>query len=695
MNRTALLSGTLLLCLCACTNSNWINTEQVKYPVENITISRRHVDGLIVGETKQLSAAFSPAEASERAVSWKSSDEYTVSVTESGLIRAEGIGKAYIVVQSQANAKCTDTCYVTVNGSSGIKVYDHLLQEEVEDEVTFIRKTSPARDYTLFVSVHNSYDKSVSVSSSNPDVASIKMKDIDGQTAFTIIPGTVLGTTNIKIQSTANDDVSTSFDVKLETVSVTGIGLSLEQDGSESGTDIIGAVTVGQTKSVRVVFTTSKPGITVPEITDVKIESSDTSIATVDAEGSFDDASQTVSFNVYMVDNPANAPEGKTVITVTSLDGDHKATLTVSAKCPTVSKVCLSETLSAPIHAGDSYLLRATVEPSDAYNSRLLWTSGDPAVATVDQDGLVTVNKDFLFDPDNASATEIKIKVSSEAAPEVYAECTLRPYQYVPASGVLVTDQWGNRLRGTGNKNSKISNANPSEASIQYCAGSGKNKTDNLGDLKGWAVASPNFTGVDKVGSIAVFLTATPYPHTYPTIADPDQPFYWATSSNSRFTIAAEGYEDGSTALGWTGCNNDEGKARLFLGHTCKFFTGHTSSSGDALIVRVFRYEPEKANSSSASKKLLFRGAVHTIYKNNSKYGNPLVKNSDGTVDPVRFLNTDGIPTKFDDPCPARWNGPMPKPGTYWPLGTDGTPTGEKLDWGEIPVPSELHELEK
>ena len=201
--------------------------------------------------------------------------------------------------------------------------------------------------------------------------------------------------------------------------------------------------------------------------------------------------------------------------------------------------------------------------------------------------------------------------------------------------------------------------------------------------------------GVDKVGSIPVYLTATPYPYTYPTIADPDQPFYWACYSNSRFSIAGAGYEEGNQATGWTGYSKDDGKSQCFLGHTCKFWTGHSSSTADVLFVRVWRYVEGQSNDKNTNKSenLLLRFAVHTTdSKANPSLGNPSLKNDDGTAQVFDFLNTGGISQPFDDPCPVPWTGPMPRPVGYYTLDDSGAPDQFKT-WGDIPVPTKLTEI--
>ena len=683
------------LALTACGDSDWLGDGNVYYKPKELTLSKSSLSELIIGETRRLYASFDPAETTDGEISWSSSNDAVATVDENGAVRATGLGDAVITARSTAYPEIEATCAVSVTVEAGIRVYDLLLNEPVDGRITFVRNSTGNRDYFFEVFVHDTFDKSVTFETTNGEVVDVEEKELDGRTGFTLVPGQELGDATITIQSTRNDDVRAEIPVSLKTIKVTGVALSLNEDGSEASDALAGSLTVSHTKAIRVVFSTDDEEIKIPENSLVHVESSNTAVATVDAEGTQDPATQTVSFNVYMADEPANAPDGTSTITVKTDDGDFEATFTVTAKCPGVEQIVLCQTLSDPILAGQTLQMTYKTVPEDAYVQTVQWSSADESVATVDANGLVTVKADFAFDPANCEATEILITATSDDASAAAASCKLRPYQYVPATGVMVTDQWGNRMRGTSSTTAKITSPDNSYACIQYCSGGGKNKTAQFSDAQSWAVASPAMEGVDKVGSIAVYLTATPYPFTYPTIADPDQPFYWACYSNSRFSIAGAGYEEGNQATGWTGYSKDDSKSQCFLGHTCKFWTGHSSSTADVLFVRVWRYVEGQSNDKNTNKSenLLLRFAVHTTNsKHNDDIGNPSLKNSDGTARVFNFLNTGGISQPFDDPCPVPWTGPMPHPVGYYTLDDSGAPAQLKT-WGDIPVPTKLTEI--
>src|SRR5699024_5426215 len=106
----------------------------------------------------------------------------------------------------------------------------------------------------------------------------------------------------------------------------------------------------------------------------VTFASSDAAIATVDNKGKV-----------------TAVKAGNADITVTTKDGSKtaKCALTVTAKQIPVTVVTLDKsTLS--LEEGATATLNATVAPSNALYKAVRFTSSDDAIATVDDDGLVT-----------------------------------------------------------------------------------------------------------------------------------------------------------------------------------------------------------------------------------------------------------------------------------------------------------------
>lgn len=79
---------------------------------------------------------------------------------------------------------------------------------------------------------------------------------------------------------------------------------------------------------------------------------------------------------------------GTATITAETSNG-LKATATVTVEEIKVTKITLSQT-EAKMTIGGELRLSATIEPTDATNKHLTWSSSDPQVATVDSNGKVT-----------------------------------------------------------------------------------------------------------------------------------------------------------------------------------------------------------------------------------------------------------------------------------------------------------------
>ena len=95
----------------------------VRVPVTGVSISRTELS-LIKGGTEQLSATVSPSDASNKTISWSTTDKSVATVSSSGLVTAVGGGTADIIVTT-LDGSYSDRCRVTVNiPVTGIKFND-------------------------------------------------------------------------------------------------------------------------------------------------------------------------------------------------------------------------------------------------------------------------------------------------------------------------------------------------------------------------------------------------------------------------------------------------------------------------------------------------------------------------------------------------------------------------------------------
>ena len=119
--------------------------------------------------------------------------------------------------------------------------------------------------------------------------------------------------------------------------------------------------------------------------------SSDPSIATVDENGTV-----------------TAIAKGEAIITAESADGvKAECKVTVEKK---VAAIELSES-EKTVFVGDTFTITATVKPEDAFNRTVTWSSSDPSIATVDENGTVT------------AIAKGEATITAESADGVTAEC--------------------------------------------------------------------------------------------------------------------------------------------------------------------------------------------------------------------------------------------------------------------------------
>jgi uncharacterized protein YjdB len=95
------------------------------------------------------------------------------------------------------------------------------------------------------------------------------------------------------------------------------------------------------------------------------------------------------NFNLFQVSEMITPlANGSTVIKVTTADGNKVAMVNVTVTTP-VTNIALSP-MPVTLNPGAQYALQATVLPTTASNADLVWDTTNSAVATVDQNGVVT-----------------------------------------------------------------------------------------------------------------------------------------------------------------------------------------------------------------------------------------------------------------------------------------------------------------
>jgi uncharacterized protein YjdB len=287
------------------------------------------------GEIDTLSAVVLPKDTTEdKTVAWSSSNEKVAAVDKGGKITAVEGGTAVITAKA---GKITSECKVTVVVPvTGISLDKSSLKLAIGTNSSLAALLQPA----------DATDTGVAWASSNPDVVAV---DNAGNL-------NALSCGKATITATSHDGGFTSQCAV--TVYMPVMGISLDRTSLNLGVNGQKALTAT---------------VTPDNATDKNISwtSSDESVATVDKDG-----------------NVTAHKVGNTAVTATSEDGGFTAVCSVSVIVP-VTSAKLDQS-SFNLLKGSHYSLKATVTPTNATNSNMLWQSSDPSVATVDENGKVT-----------------------------------------------------------------------------------------------------------------------------------------------------------------------------------------------------------------------------------------------------------------------------------------------------------------
>ncbi|MGO5288738.1 Ig-like domain-containing protein [Pseudoscardovia suis] len=428
------------------------------------------------GATSQLTATITPSNATDKTVTWKSSDGSVASVDANGLVTAKKAGTVTITATSSNGKTATATVTVTVPVSSN-RIY-----------------VSAPGWSSVYAYVYSGDGPSAVSNAAWPGVALSKVSGTDacGQSGYYYdvpdglasgsrvifsdngsksnrypadkVPGMDYagGTVGWKVGDTSLSDVTCKTpDVAVSSVSVSPASLSL---------------TVGNSQQLTATVSPSNA-------TDktVSWKSSDSSVATVSSTGLV-----------------KAVKAGPATITVSSSNG-KTATASVVVKAAgtvTVPVSMVSVTGSKTVAVGSTTRLSATVSPSNVTNRTVVWGSTDPSVATVSDDGTVTGVK-------KGTARIVATAGNVSAAFEVsVSEARTMTVWYRPDSAVSGVRMWYPTASGSagsvdmakaadGYYSAKVPvSASSMKLVAQLNPSSGSFTRDAKGSTPGWVVSS-------------------------------------------------------------------------------------------------------------------------------------------------------------------------------------------------------------
>ena len=352
-------------------------TVTVTTMVTGITLNKSTLS-LNDGASETLTVTISPSTASDKSVTWSSTDTSVATVDQNGKVTAVGNGNAVISATANDGSDKKATCTVTVTTLvTGITLNKSTLSLNEGSNETL----------TITISPSTASDKSVTWSSTDTSVATV---DQNGK-----VTAVSKGTATIKASTNDGSGLSASCSVTVikpvSSIQLNKTSLVLYRGASD----------VTETLTVSVIPSDASD-------TPFTWLSSNVSVAAVSSSGVVTGKSK-----------------GTATITVSANDGSGaSSTCEVEVK-QYVTSISLNPT-SLILNKDEEQTLTPTVIPSNASDKSLNWTSSNESVAIVDNNGKVTAK----------SLGSAIIKVMANDGSDKMATCSVTVTKKVPTGAV-------------------------------------------------------------------------------------------------------------------------------------------------------------------------------------------------------------------------------------------------------------------
>lgn len=413
-----------------------VTNEVITIPVSGVTMTPSALT-INSGDVRLLIATISPSNATNQAVTWSSSAPGVASIAQDGTLRAISDGTTTITVTSDADGTKKATCVVTVLPDpvpvhpTSIVLFPTTANVQVSENLLISYDILPS----------DAQNKMVTWSSSNPAIATVNsMGLVTGVSVggpVTITATTQDGNISASCAITVVAFVPISVDVSAVAINpkpldlyvndsailnalITPSNASNQQVSWSSSSPLVASVAADGT------VIALSPGVTTVTVTTQDGSKTDTCVVTVLSRAvagiTLSPTSMSVPVGYTQTLTPSISPSnatnknviwgssnplvvavdesghitaiapGTATVTVTTEDGGKQASCVITVTAPGAIPVYALQVVPSEweMYPGDQKLLGIIFFPDSATNKGLAWASSNPAVATVDANGLVT-----------------------------------------------------------------------------------------------------------------------------------------------------------------------------------------------------------------------------------------------------------------------------------------------------------------
>ncbi len=412
-------------------NMDWAKTVQITeenlnepyVPTTDVDIEEDYIE-LVVGKTYTLDADVYPSDATNKTLTWKSSNTSVATVSSSGKVTAKGAGTAKITATTKEGHydRCTVEVEepIRVTGVYLDKTSVTMEEGDVEYLEATVRPSNAANQNITWKSSNTSVatvSASGKVTAKSPGRTTITVTTEDGkytatcavEVAYYPVTRIYLNKTSLNIDEGDTETITatvypdnatnpsvtwTSSNTAVATVSQTG-----KITAKKGGTATI-TVTADDNSSVyaRCYVTVVYDAVTGVTLDKTILEMSEGDTYTLKEtispyNATYKDVTWTTSnkavATVTSTGKVTAKGEGSARITVTTDDGGYMAYCYVTVKHYPVTGITLDKSY-VNIITKNKYTLTPTIAPYNASDKGVIWTTSDKSIATVSSSGVVT-----------------------------------------------------------------------------------------------------------------------------------------------------------------------------------------------------------------------------------------------------------------------------------------------------------------
>lgn len=310
----------------------WKNATIIEVnPVETVTLNEHQIT-LNKEEQFPLSVSVTPEDADDKNIEWKSEDETIAKVDAHGVVTAIKEGETKIYATSTATG-IQDVCMVLVR--------KNVTSVSLEESQIFLSQIGESKQLVAVITPDDATDKSVIWKSSNEQVCTVSEAGL--------VTATGVGTAVVTVTTVDGGHTATCTVKVIQ--HVTDIALNKNNVSLKVGESDLLKVTVNPANA---------------DNKSVVWSSSNEQIATVDANGNVKAMKAGEAWIKAVSEDNAQAKDSCKVTVIQPVTG-----------------VTLSQTSYRLTNIGENIQLEATVEPEDASNKEVKWSSSDESVCIV------------------------------------------------------------------------------------------------------------------------------------------------------------------------------------------------------------------------------------------------------------------------------------------------------------------------